>query len=90
MRVINPQYSALLMVEGLVTHPAAPLMGADPNGDQAARRVKLQNPLPAGSAIRKLHLRGSVHMLRIAFEVASLVSGKTLHVQVKRHVDAAP
>lgn len=82
VRVVNPQYSTLLMVEGLVTNPTALSIGADPDENQAVRSVKLQNPRLAGRAIGDLHLPASVRVLRIVRGAASLVSEKNLQVQV--------
>ena len=82
VRVVNPQYSTLLMLEGLVTNPAALSIGADPDEHQEVRNVKLQNPVLAGRAIRALGLPESVRVLRIVRGNTSLVSEKTLEVQV--------
>ncbi len=82
VRVVNPQYSTLLMLEGLVINPAALSIGADPDENQEVRNVKLQNPALAGHSIRALHLPPTVRVLRIARGNASLVSEKSVEVQV--------
>ena len=43
VRIVNPQYSTLLMLEGLVINPAALPVGADPGADQEVQVIKLQN-----------------------------------------------
>lgn len=82
VRVVNPQYSTMLMLEGLVTNPAALSIGADPDEQQEVRDVKLQNASLAGRAIRSLGLPASVRVLRIVRGNTSLVSEKTVEVQV--------
>lgn len=82
VRVVNPQYSTLLMLEGLVTNPAALSIGSDPDEQQEVRNVKMQNASLAGRAIRALDLPASVRVLRIVRGNTSLVSEKTVEVQM--------
>lgn len=65
VRIVNPQYSTLLMLEGLVINPAALSGSSDPDAQQEVRVVKLQNPSLVGHAIRDLGLPDSVRILRV-------------------------
>lgn len=73
VRIVNPQYSTLLMLEGLVINPAAHSVGADPDENQEVRVIKLQNQFFAGRQIRHLGLPGSVRVLRVERGDATLM-----------------
>ncbi|MGH8428005.1 MAG: monovalent cation:proton antiporter family protein, partial [Gammaproteobacteria bacterium] len=81
VRIVNPQYSTLLMLEGLVVNPAALSVGADPGEDQEVRVVKLQNQSLVGYAIRHIGLPPSVRVLRIERGDATLVPEMATVVQ---------
>ena len=82
IRIVNPQYSTLLMLEGLVINPAALSVGADPGEDQEVQVVKLQNQFLAGRQVRHLGLPGSVRILRIERGDATLMPEQTTVLQV--------
>jgi len=81
VRIVNPQYSTLLMLEGLVINPAALSVGADPGEDQDVQVVKLQNQLLVGRQIKQFGLPASVRVLRIERGDASLVPEMTTVLQ---------
>lgn len=81
VRIVNPQYSTLLMLEGLVINPAALSVGADPGENQEVRVVKLQNQLLVGRQIKHLGLLGSVRVLRIERSDTTLVPEMTTVLQ---------
>ena len=65
VRIVNPQYSTVLMLEGLVINPAALPAGFGSDDTQEVRVVKLQNPSLASQTIRELALPSSIRILRI-------------------------
>lgn len=73
VRIVNPQYSTLLMLEGLVINPAALSVGSDPAVNQEVQVVKLQNLLLAGQQVRHIGLPAGVQVLRIERGDAMLV-----------------
>lgn len=98
VRIVTPQYSTLLMLEGMVTNPSALSVGADPGENQEVQVVKLRNPLLAGRAIRETGLWPEVQVIRIDRGDATLVPETATVVQVndaltlsgaKADVDAA-
>jgi Kef-type K+ transport system membrane component KefB len=81
VRVVNPQFSTLLMLEALAINPAALSVGEDPDADQEVRAVKLHNQRLAGRAIRHLGLAREVRVLRIERGDTVLVPERSTVVQ---------
>jgi Kef-type K+ transport system membrane component KefB/Trk K+ transport system NAD-binding subunit len=64
-RVVNPAYSSLLMIEGMLLNPDAFSMTADVDETVEVREIKLKESQVVGLSIDSLNFRGGVTVLMI-------------------------